>query len=309
MPDLADKPLLDAAARTKIARANLANILKKLQAGKTLTRTDRETLDASSKDSPAADARADLSKFSLQELADYWRVKVRTISRWKLMAPPGPMRDVAAMVEWSAGQYKLSTACRKRIDELRNALGVSPLEKKNVDWEQSQAKSPAKDNPDAALAAILRARDFAAWKFEQAARNNVRPDMKFYADLLSQFEGVIHDAQLRARKLGIDDGELLPRPEVERVVWALAYWLLRSTDQHLDALTSALTVIAPGLEGEAVRRVLESELLSNRFLVPFAKAARVQGGVTLPTWLVAKMREATGDFLKKGSERFDEVKP
>lgn len=240
--------------------------------------------------------------------AEFYRVTPRTIDRWR--AREAPLLDVAAMIEWAPNQKSLPDSFLARIAELK---AMQPGGKKtamegDADWQEfiSQARSgDAKES----LEKLALARDFASFKFEKASRATDKDNMKFYAELLSKFEGVFHDAQLRARKLGIDEGELLPRSEVERITWAVAYWLLRATDQHLDAITSKLKALSPGLDAEPVRAVLEPELLSCRFLEPFAKAARIQSGVGLPGWLFAKMRESAGDFLEAGEKQFDEVKP
>jgi hypothetical protein len=238
--------------------------------------------------------------------ANKYRVGERTIKRWA--AKGAPLGDDAAMVEWSKAQTNLPTGFLEWLDEQKRGLapkdGGAPTTES--DWQEFE-KIARTDDPKDAMQKIAKARDFAAFMLEKAWKSESTKDQKHFADLLAKMESCLHDAQLRAKKLGVDSGELLPRPECERILWALAHWLLRSTDQHLDAITAKLTALSPGLAATPVRSVLEPELLSQRFLVPFAHAAKIQNGVGLPGWVVAKMREAAGDFLENGEKQFEEI--
>jgi hypothetical protein len=271
-----------------LRRANVANIVKKLNAGKTLTRGELELVAE----------HADSGGKTTKELAERWGIEDRQAQRHRKDGVP--LDNDADMVRWytslpTDSQRKLTPEFSRRIHEVGAKLRVMPGT--GAEWEA--------DTPKESLADIKEARDFAAFRFKLAAKANDRLDMKAFADLLSTFEGVVHDAELRAKKLGLDAGELLPRPEIERILWALAYWLLRSTDQHLDAISAKLTKLSAGLDDARVRAVLEPELLSQRFLGPFAQASKLQNGVGLPAWVVAKMREAAGDFLEGGEMEFD----
>jgi hypothetical protein len=238
--------------------------------------------------------------------ADYaqkYRVGERTIKRWA--AKGAPLQDEDGMAEWSKGQTNLPAGFLEWLDERKR--GLSPDQPTTLsDWAEFE-KLVRSDDPKDAMAKIAKARDFAAFMLEKAWKAENRKDQKHFSDLLAKMESCLHDALLRSKKLGIDSGELLPRPEVERVLWALAYWLLRSADQHQDALTTKLTALSPGLAAGPVRAILDPELLSTRFLTPFAYAAKLQGGVGLPAWVVAKMREAAGDFLENGEQHFENI--
>lgn len=250
---------------------------------------------------------------SIGGLAVWWGVGERTIKRLRKLG--APLGDDTKMMAWLPLQKNIPQAMYQRGEA--RASGVEPKDEgstgasSQADWkafveQHETAKKEGKNEaPKEALELLIEHRDFAGFCFKSAAKANNKADMKFFAGLLATFEGVIHDAQLRAKKLGIDQGDLFQRTEVERIVFALAYWLLRSTDQHLDALSGKLKALAPGLEAVAVRAVLEPELLSDRFLVPMAQAAKMQNGVSLPDWLVAKMRESCGDFLENGEKEFD----
>jgi hypothetical protein len=240
-----------------------------------------------------------------EQYAIRYRVSLRTVKRWA--AKGAPLGDDPAMIEWARGQTNLPAGFLGWIDD-QSPKKTAPAEGADNDWAEFERLART-DDPKASMEKIAKARDFASFKFEKASQVDARGDMKFFADLLAKMESCLHDAQLRAKKLGVDEGELLPRPEVERIAWALAYWTLRAVDQNLDALSSKLAALSPGLEAGPIRAVLEPELLSARFLTPYARAAKIQSGVTLPEWLVAKMRESVGDYLEDGEAAFDTVEP
>jgi hypothetical protein len=208
-------------------------------------------------------------------------------------------------LKWADGRERLPQGFAERCEELKEkAKGVGIPATAAEDWSEFELLIRT-ESPQEAMVKITKARDWAYFKLEKAAKADDKKGVKFYGDLLGKMEAILHDAILRAKRLGLDSGELLPRPEIERILWALAYWILRSTDQHLDAISAKLTKLSAGLDDARVRAVLEPELLSQRFLGPFAQAAKLQNGVGLPQWVVAKMRESAGDFLEGGEKQFD----
>ncbi len=235
------------------------------------------------------------------QYATKYRAGERTIKRWA--AKGAPLNDESAMVEWAKAQTNLPNGFLEWLDERKQPTGPDA---DDPDWTEFE-KIVRSEDPKGAMEKIARARDFASFKFEKAAKANNRKDQKHFADLLGKMESCLHDAQLRAKKLGIDAGELLPRPEVERLVWAIMYWLLRSTDNHLDALTTKLQALSPGLPAEAVRGILDAELISARCLIPFARASKIRSGVSVPDWVVQKMRVTAGDFIENGEASFTQI--
>lgn len=234
--------------------------------------------------------------------AQYYGVSEKTIKNYRAVG--APLHSVEEMVNWVKDR-RVAAGLLVKLRALTHTEEPPGDKKEDPDWE-AFSRQTATDDPKEAMAKIAKARDYAAFKFERAAKIADKPNEKFYAELLAKMESTLHDAQLRQRKLGLDEGELIRRPELERILFALAFWTLRSTDLHLDALTSQLEKIAPGLPKEQTRRLLEGELLSDRFLVPFARAAGQQSGVSVPAWIVTKLRTVCGDYLAKGEALFDE---
>lgn len=240
----------------------------------------------------------------LDEQATYWRVNPKTLWRWR--QKDVPLHDLAALQDWAVRQRKLPVGFLARLADLRGDRGKEtakdepPAGESAKDWEEflAQAGTRQGDESDskASMVALTRARDFAAFMFEKSAKANGKADMKFYTDLIAKMEGVIHDAQLRAKRLGIDSGELYPRAEHERVVTAWAYHAMRCIDKALPALCRKCI----GLESAAAaREVLEPALLSEAYVVPFAHAVTVATGNKMPEWFAEAMTSAVANFVSK----------
>ena len=237
-------------------------------------------------------------------LSDIWGLTERRVIELRKDAP---LDDLAAMKEWNvANPDALSTKLKTRladllaISERGGGTGIDP------DWEEFQRTTAGDvdDDPKKAMAAVARARAFAAFKFDKAAKENNRDDLKFFADLVAKLDSTLHDQQLRAKKLGIDAGDLVPRSEVERIARAWVFWAMRAVDADLAELCPKLTGLA---QVNDVRGVLEPALLSNRFLKPFARAARIASPSAVPDWLVAILRDACDDYIENGAEEFKDV--
>ncbi len=121
--------------------------------------------------------------------------------------------------------------------------------------------------------------------------------MRFFATLLQRFEGVIHDAALRAARLKLDTGDLFPRSEIERVVAAWCYHAMRCVDGAMEATCRRLV----GVQSyDAARRILEPVLLDAAYVEPFKRAVTVATGNQMPAWFVETMIDSVGNFIENG---------
>ncbi len=270
--------------------------------------------------------------------ASRWHVDLRTAQRWlarrgQHTPPPGALESDDAMVGWvaslpSAIQAKLAPRFRARITALRiarerahgphaashasappptgapAAFGVDP------DYAAFQAARLAA--PDVAahdqshIAALKHQRAFALYKLERAHSRNDPGAVKDATESIRHFSSVIFDEETLAQRLGREVGDILPRPEAERLARALAYWLLRSTDDLLADVCPRLAAASSSgpLFREEVRQIIEPAALSHRVLAPFARAAQLNAGHTLPAWLIATLREAMASTLEDGAALF-----
>lgn len=264
--------------------------------------------------------------------AAFWRVDLRTIQRWVARKPPLPVDDPAAMLAWVASQSsviqaKLSLAFRRRIDELRIEASRAPAAAPSSDSAAARPAAsaiPAFQDPDRAaflsaraeadsapaarahdaayLSSLKLERDFAIFKLQRANTTNNLPVIKDTTEAITRLSGVIHDEELRAQKLGREIGDIIPRPDYERQLRALAYWLVRSVDDIKAALAPRLAAAsATGpLYRQEVDAILEPVLLTTRVLEPLRRAVDLPAGTgaALPPWALAAMRAALAAALE-----------
>ena len=176
----------------------------------------------------------------------------------------------------------------------------SPLDPDYATFLQSHPAPP----PDATtvIPSLRHRRAFADHKLGLAQSRGDLSGIKDATDALKLISSVLYDEETLASRLGREAGDTLPRPAAEALVAALAYWTLRAIDGHLDHLSRRLINLS---YPEEARALLEPELLSARFLVPFARAAATPARNTLPPWLHAKLRDTVDDYLDHGAAHFD----
>lgn len=267
-------------------------------------------------------------------VAERWCVDVRTAQRWlarqgQHTPPPGAVDSDDAMLAWvaslpSAIQAKLSSRFRARIASLRiqrerhggppptlpaGAAGATPssLDPDYAEFLAKHGESPARDS--SLLADLKLQAAFAVFKLQRAQARGDLGAVKDATETLRYISGVIHDEELRAQKLGREIGDILPRAEAERILRALPYWLLRSVDELLADVCKRLAAASASgpLFIEEIRQLLEPALLSHRVLAPFARAAQINAGTTLPRWAVDAMRESLAATLEDGAAAFAQL--
>jgi hypothetical protein len=160
--------------------------------------------------------------------------------------------------------------------------------------------------PDASnvIPSLRHRRAFADYKLGLAQSRGDLSGVKDATDALKLISSVLYDEETLSSRLGREAGEMLPRPAAEALIAALAYWSLRAVDGHLDHLSRRLINLS---FPEEARAILEPELLSSRFLVPFARSAAHAARNSLPSWALEKLRDTTDDYLEHGAAHFDLV--
>ena len=246
-----------------------------------------------------------------KQLAAKYGVSLRTFRySWPKMHPPAPVNDDAGMVEWAAGQPRLSDRTRSAIAKIAAKLGKAAIPADRATaaaWLQFLAETEKDAGPDhtKAMASLAKPRDFAAWMFERAAKDGDREGQRFYSALLARFEGVIHDYQLRAQKLKLDTGELYPRSDFEQIISAWTYWTMRCVDNALSALCRKVVGVP---SAEEARQIIEPFLLSEKYVEPFKHAVTVATGMQLPAWFTAKLVDSIDDYIEHGAEIMEAAK-
>lgn len=281
-----------------------------------------------------------------RERAAFWRVSLRTMQAMKKRRLP--VGDVAAMVRWfatltAASQTKLTPSFRRRVTEVRleldrstsasgrassprapgTALGGPPaphgtghsshsdlptdpdLAAFEADYASRTGQSTERD----ALAALKKETAFLLYKKDQCRARGDEAGVDDAINRLAKNESLVHDAALRAQKLGLELGDVLPAAEVDRIFRALAYWLLRATDELLADLCPRLAAASASgpLFREEVRAHLEPALLAARLLAPLVRAAQLDAGTALPRRCIAALRESLAATLDDGAAAFERL--
>ena len=177
--------------------------------------------------------------------------------------------------------------------------------RKGADYAAFLCSHPAPP-PDASnvIPSLRHRRAFADYKLGLAQSRGDLSGVKDATDALKLISSVLYDEETLSSRLGREAGEMLPRPAAEALIAALAYWSLRAVDGHLDHLSRRLINLS---FPEEARAILEPELLSSRFLVPFARSAAHAARNSLPSWALEKLRDTTDDYLEHGFAHFDLV--
>lgn len=214
--------------------------------------------------------------------------------------PPGATSHPAPPLAPSTASD--ATASLPAVPGLPTLAAPSPLDPDYAAFLLSHPAPP----PDASnvIPSLRHRRAFADYKLGLAQSRGDLSGVKDATDALKLISSVLYDEELLSSRLGREAGEMLPRPAAEALIAALAYWSLRAVDGHLDHLSRRLINLA---FPEEARAILEPELLSSRFLVPFARSAAHAARNSLPSWALAKLRDTTDDYLEHGAAHFDLV--
>lgn len=302
----------------KVARANLANILKKVQAGKTLNKAERDQVAGiPSAEERRAEREASVGKNEdrARNLGNFWGLGLRSAQNY--LRDGMDLESPEVVVKWFTdlswrSQRMLGDKFRTRIYEERAKLaGEIPGEKPGLidpdlaEFERNYKPSEAdeKDN----LAGIKRERAYYLFRMQKA---RARQDHSSEADAAKQFRNfsdVVHDCELRAQRLGRDLGESFGAKDVDRLGRAVGFWLMRGADDAISQSAKAIqdaAALAP-LDRETIRKAIEPIFLAERVVNPFARAAGINSGVALPPRFVAAMREGLAGFIEDGAREFD----
>lgn len=229
--------------------------------------------------------------------AAFWRINRKTILRWRNAG--APITDIPAMIEW-ARKKDVPEGFAAKVGELTGTANL-PAQTES-DWAELEEKLRNLD-PKASMENIERLVALVTLKFNKASQSGDRKGEKHYGDLVAKFEAVKHDALLRAKKLGIDSGELIKRELVAAYAESLGFWLLRGADEAINEITPKL--IAASARGQLGRdtiiEILEPALLGSRVVNPLTRSTTTTANNAVPDWLA--------DAIKRGLAQVIEPEP
>ncbi len=238
---------------------------------------------------------------TIEGLAQFYHTGERNIVRYR--SKHAPLDDPMKFKEWIGTQKSAPEGLMDRLDQLTDGqtAGDGDAMPANAgDWQEFEAGFKDTD-PNEAMAKISKVRDWAFFQFERASKKKNKREEKFYSDLLAKMEGTLHDAQLRAKKLGIESGDLVSRKDLERPARFIGYHLLRCADEALGKLARAIgerDPTLPPMTAEEVRRLGEPLLLEAVVFAPMTRATEGDNAGAPPSWLVDAMRDGLAEVVE-----------
>jgi hypothetical protein len=250
---------------------------------------------------------------TLEEYALEFRCSTRTVKRYR--ARGAPLHDKDKMIAWAKTQAKqaISDATWEVLREHeKKMLGQQPEQpqpdKKVIkrDWTAFKADLATEGPRDhqAQMRDLESLLEYYRKRVEDAIATEQDTEVKFWNELYLDAFNTLRQQKLAADKLGLEEGQLFSKDQLEKILRALAYWSMRSIETDIPELRKQVI----GLTDERqAHDILDSFLLSNRFLKPFAKASRIESESTLAPWIAETMKDAVDDYIENGVAEFDKV--
>ena len=237
--------------------------------------------------------------------AEYWGVNRRSIQRW--LKQGLPVDRPARMALYIIDLKSPAPGAKAKAEEIlaKQTKGIEPEALVEDEAEEVEEEGEPEDFAEDAGNVNLEYLKGMYWRKLQAATKANREDLITYWDRkLRDVLKAIRDGELHAQRLGIEDGVTLPRNEVENLIRAMAFWLVRGIDQDMGDYAKKFLELN---YVEEVQQVLDPYLLQRRLLIPFGKAASTSGPLRLPSWCVEILRDSVDDYIQNGADLFNEV--
>jgi len=277
--------------------ADLRNIVKKVKDGKTLTSSERKTLEAAS----------GKAKNNDPAIAKRWGVTVQSVVKWR--AKGYPVEDDFELAKAIRDNPKAGSAAIKYAKKLLALMDrnendqVSQTESQETtsataETDQTHATKASEGGADDLERTIKILQQRLALYNQQidGHKDLTVAEVKMWAGLVNDTAKAVVANRLAQKKLGLEIGETVQRSECESIAWALVSRLCVGVQRMIQ-------VTAPQLVGasdpSAVARVLEPASITELILAPMRASVTTQTGVSLPSWFVAAVEKALGDFVEE----------
>tara|TARA_R110000782_G_scaffold141811_2_gene234507 strand:+ start:141 stop:965 length:825 start_codon:yes stop_codon:yes gene_type:complete len=255
-----------------IRKRNIANILTKVKAGKSLTTSEQRTLD-----DEEARAKGKREKRTIAQMSKEYHAAVRTINRWvKLEAP---FEDDQAMNAFVMKQKHIP----KEFIKWQLSKGFTKLEETTDEEIGDQFESQVK------------LRDFYFSKLSGAAKRNDQNQIKYWNELLLKTEESMRRTEAHQKKFDLESGETIDRAEVQRILAAVIY-------AGNVCVRSQIKEIAEVLAAESspaqIYEILSPAILGGRIFEGFKTLTKSESQVKLPMWVVECVQSEGENYLE-----------
>ena len=215
-------------------------------------------------------------KQTQKELADQWGTTQMTISNF--------MRDGCDFTapDEDIARWLLAHAKRKS-KPMREAI-AKVLKPK-----------PVKFSPTDKQKSLEEMRDYYSAQLDAATRPGqvAHEEIKFWNDLLLKADESIRKSQAHEKKLGIEKGELLSKPEVERILKSM-FWAGNSCcDKFAKQIAQRLSDKKPA----EIYDILAPTLTALTLFEGMKRVAKTPGDVNLPDWVIECSKTEEKQYL------------
>ena len=140
-------------------------------------------------------------------------------------------------------------------------------------------------------------RDYYSAQLDAATKSSVvdHERIKFWNDLLLKADESIRKSQAHEKKLGIEQGELLQRTEVERILCNVAWTGNSCIDKYSKQIAQRLSNKTPA----EVHKVLKPTLVALTLFEAMKKVAKCPGNINLPQWVIDCFATEEKLYIKK----------
>lgn len=255
-----------------IRKRNIANILAKVKAGKSLTAAEQRTID-----DEEAKANGKREKRTIAQMAKEYCVAVRTINRWAKLG--APFDDDAAMNAFVMKQTNIP--------------------KKFISWQIEKGFTKIDETTDDEIGdefeSQIKLRDFYFGKLSAAARRNDQNQIKYWNELLLKTEESMRRTEAHQKKFDLESGETIDRVEVERILAAVIYAGNACVRAQVKEIAE---VLAAESSPAKLYEMLAPAILGGRIFEGFKAVAKSESQVKLPKWVIDCVQSEGENYLE-----------
>ena len=196
----------------------------------------------------------------------------------KWLQKGAPYQNEAKMITWLNNLNRKSPEVKAYL----KARGVKPKPRKSAVLKSIKAKT-AEDF-----------RDHYQKKLEEATETNDQDQVKFWSELFLKQDESIRRSEAHSAKLGIDNGTVMPRAEVERVLRAIFY---AGNANVQGVLTSICQQLVGHTDAGELYHALKPAIVGGRLFSGLDKVMTTKGAPNVPEWFVDCIKLEAKQYL------------
>ena len=232
-----------------------------------------------------------------QAEAKFWDVTSETIRKWiNAGHPVSDHKEMARVIMSFQRPHLPSLAVARKV------LEDEPAQLSLVDF----------DSADLEDINNYQARAYFWAKYRSHEEQGQLTLAEYYFKKYQEIGKTIRADEDHARKMGIDEGRIISREQLDSWIFAFAFHCVRGIEADVKHMASEIKRrIELGdsdfdLENDT-REQLDRFFMRRRFLTPFAKSVQDDSGVSLPKWVFEIIQNAVETFFEVDPQDDDDV--